>query len=283
MIVNMKKQLLFALSACMALAVAAQEEDSLTIQRNIRYAATAEEFKSDTSSDRLLDIYKPVNSSATLLPVVVFVHGGGFSKGDKQGTASTCRKIAGLGYAVLSINYRLELKLRPSATAITDFAAGTPADGKFNPALKRAIAAASEDAVLALAWVKDNADKYGLDASRVVIGGGSAGAITALHTAYASRQNVLPVKAVINFWGGLENADVIGENAPPVITFHGDKDHTVRVDYAYAIEKAMKKNGNILSETHILPGLGHALYDFVGREKLNEIDAFLKKVLKTGN
>ena len=275
----MKNQFLLILF-CIALAFNMQGQDSLSIQRNIRYASAVEEFKNDTSSDRLLDIYRPVNSSGTLLPVVLFVHGGGFALGDKQGAAATCKNIAGLGYAVLSINYRLELKLRPAATAIKELSAGVPVDGKFNPALSRAIAVASDDATLALAWLKENADRYQLDASRVAIGGGSAGAITALYTAYASNQHVLPVKAVINFWGALENADVIGKNAPPVITFHGDKDNTVHVDYAYAIEKAMQKNGQPLSETHILPGMGHALYDYIGREKLNEIDAFLKKTLK---
>jgi len=275
----MKNRFLLIFS-CIAFAFNTQGEDSLNIQRNIRYASAVEEFKNDTSSDRLLDIYRPVNSSRTLLPVVLFVHGGGFSSGDKQGAAATCKKIAGLGYAVLSINYRLELKQRPSATAIKELSVGVPVDGKFNPALSRAIAVASEDATLALAWLKENAAKYQLNASRVAVGGGSAGAITALYTAYASGQNILPVKAVINFWGALENIDVIGKNAPPVITFHGDKDNAVHVDYAYAIEKAMQKNGQPLSETHILPGMGHALYDYIGREKLNEIDAFLKKTLK---
>ena len=253
----------------------------LKVYRNLRYAAQPDSFETDTSSDRKLDLYIPA-SSKKRLPVILFIHGGGFSGGDKSGTAPICAKLSSLGYAVISINYRLKSKRKKvsGGSAGANTAKGLPANGRFQEPFRKAIASASEDTQLALKWIKKNASAYNLNSSLVALAGGSAGGMTALHTAYISNQKVLPVKAVINLWGALENAELIKEGAPPVLTFHGDKDVLVHIDYAYAIQKQMQKTGNIQSELHVMPGKGHARYDIVANEKTAEIDAFLKKVFK---
>lgn len=257
-----------------------EKKDSLTIYRNLRYAAKPDSFENDTSSDRTLDLYRPASSKGKL-PVILFIHGGGFSGGDKQGTQAVCAKLSSLGYAVISINYRLELKRKKvsGASASANMAKGLPLNGRFHPALSHAISIASEDTQLALKWIKDNAAQHNLKTSAIAISGGSAGGMTALHTAYISDQKILPIKAVVNLWGGLENTGLIKKNAPPVLTYHGDLDKLIHVDFAYAIEKQMEKTGNKKSELHVLKGKGHAIYNIIANEKTEEIDAFLRKVL----
>lgn len=259
----------------------AEIKEDLKIYRDIRYAARPDSFEKDTSSDRLLDLYVPVSAKGKL-PVILFVHGGGFSGGDKKGTETICSKLSSEGYAVLSINYRLESKRKKvsGGSASANTAKGLPANGKFHAPFRKAIVSASEDAQMALKWIKRNASEYNLNSSTVAISGGSAGGMTALYTAYASNQKVLPIQAVVNLWGALEDATVIKKNAPPVLTFHGDKDKLVHVDYAYAIQKQMEKTGNGESELKIMEGMGHARYDIIAKEETDEIDRFLKKAFK---
>jgi para-nitrobenzyl esterase len=256
-----------------------ETKDDLTIYRNLRYAAKPDSFENDIASDRTLDLYLPASSKGKL-PVIVFIHGGGFSGGDKEGTEAVCTKLSSLGYAVLSINYRLELKRKKvsGAGAGANLANGLPVTGKFHPALHNAISIASEDTQLALKWIKENASQYKLKTSAVALCGGSAGGMTALYTAYISNQKILPIKAVVNLWGGLENTELIKKNAPPVLTYHGDLDKLIHVDFAYAIKKQMEKTGNTKSELYVMEGKGHARYDIIAKEKTEEIDAFLRKV-----
>jgi acetyl esterase/lipase len=65
------------------------------MQRDIPYGPAPEQ---------MLDFYKPAASPA---PLVVFVHGGGWSKGGKQGGRRVAEVLRNEGYAVASINYRL--------------------------------------------------------------------------------------------------------------------------------------------------------------------------------
>src|SRR6476661_5922105 len=130
--------------------------------------------------------------------------------------------MANQGFAVVSINYRLTLKYKKvsGASCSGNMSKGLPADGKFHPVLNEAVSNASDDAVCALKWIKYNAVKYGLNTNKVAISGGSAGGMTALHVTYVSNQKILPIKAVVNLWGGLENVNVISKNAAPILTYH---------------------------------------------------------------
>lgn len=252
---------------------------AINVQRDIRYAEEPEGIAQDTSSDRLLDLYLPNLKSATSLPVLVFIHGGGFSGGDKnaKGNVALCNKIAAKGYAVVSINYYLYLKQNKiqGASAGANMKDGLPKDGKFHDGLETAVKIASADTELALQWIKENAATYALDTNRVTISGGSAGAMTALYTAYRSKQKVLPIRCVVNFWGGLANTDDIQRNAPPLLTFHGEQDDLINVAYAYALHKKMKDVGIQQSEIHILKDMGHAIYNYITKSEINTIDKFL--------
>lgn len=262
--------------------VASIYQNDVTVHRNLRYGSKPESYGTDTSSDRTLDLYIPATKTTDeQLPVLVFVHGGGFSGGDKESTRALCRKISGLGFAVVSINYRLHLKKNKisGASASANMAKGLPVGGQFNAGLQTAIEVASEDTQTAFQWIKDHADQYQLNSTSVAISGGSAGAMTALYTAYVSNQKIMPIHAVIDLWGGLENEKLIKKGAAPLLIYHGDQDKLIHVDYAYALKKQMDKLG-IQAELNVLAGKGHAIYNTITAEKTEEIAAFLRKTKK---
>lgn len=259
------------------------EGDSLIILQNLRYAPQPDSLNGDVASDKILDLYLPNVVGEQKLPVLIFVHGGGFAGGDKEGTADLCSKIATKGFAVISINYWLTLKHKKiaGASATANMAKGVQHDRKFHPGLKTAVRNASDDLVLVLQWIRRHQEAYNLDISKVALSGGSAGAMTVLYTAYVSEQKVLPIRAVIDLWGGLEDEGVIKRDSPPVLIYHGDKDKLIHVDYAYALKERMDEIGNTRSVLHIMEGKGHARYDIIRNEKINEISKFLHEVLQS--
>src|SRR5690606_10515014 len=73
--------------------------------RNLRYAEKPDGvYVADTSSDRLLDLYLPVDDGGAKRPVILFIHGGGFGGGDKSGLETFWRDLASNGFAVISAN-----------------------------------------------------------------------------------------------------------------------------------------------------------------------------------
>jgi acetyl esterase len=96
-----------------------------------------------------LDVYRPIDRKGPL-PVVLYVHGGGFRILSKDTHWLMAILFARRGYVVLNINYRL-----------------APA---------HPFPAAIEDASDALAWAVANAARFGGDATRLVLAGESAGA-----------------------------------------------------------------------------------------------------------
>ncbi|MCS7032436.1 MAG: alpha/beta hydrolase, partial [Phycisphaerae bacterium] len=98
-----------------------------------------------------LDLYLPPKPE-TPLPVVVWIHGGGWSSGSKDNPPAV--RLTSQGYAVASINYRL-----------TDSAT---------------FPAQIHDAKAAIRWLRAHADHYGLDPARIGVWGASAGGQLAL-------------------------------------------------------------------------------------------------------
>lgn len=108
-----------------------------------------------------LDLYLPeVSEGCTPVPVVAYVHGGGFTIGDKRHKVLDKVALAnGEGWAFASINYRLS----PRPPDLDD-----PDRVKY-PDHNRDIAAA-------LGWLHDHAAEVGVDAARIALMGHSAGA-----------------------------------------------------------------------------------------------------------
>ncbi len=100
---------------------------------------------------QMLDVYLPKKrSSDKSLPVVVFIHGGGWSGGDRAGYASQAAKQASSGdYAAISVGYRLSGEAKWPAQI--------------------------HDAKAAIRWVRGHAKELGLDADRIAVMGSSAG------------------------------------------------------------------------------------------------------------
>ena len=98
-----------------------------------------------------LDFYK-AKTEAARAPLLIFVHGGGWKRGDKRNATGTDKvsHYTGLGYHMASINYRLV----PAATVEQQGA----------------------DVAAAIAYLLKNAEKFEIDRSRVVLMGHSAGA-----------------------------------------------------------------------------------------------------------
>jgi para-nitrobenzyl esterase len=251
--------------------------NQVSIINNIRYGAIPD-LATDSTSDRILDLFLPKTASKNaLVPVFMFIHGGGFTGGDKSSRVKLCSKIAAHGFAVVSINYTLYLKYKGvnGSSCSSNMAKGLPQNAAFHPVLNKAIAKASEDAVQAMQWVHDNTVKYHFNINQFSIGGGSAGAMTALHVAYVSNQKVIPIKAVVDLWGGLERIKSIINNKIPVLIYHGDIDELINVQYAYALDKRMKEIKSKNSVLNIMVGKGHAQYKYIEDTKISEIVSFL--------
>ncbi|HEY5592606.1 MAG TPA: T9SS type A sorting domain-containing protein [Paludibacter sp.] len=243
------------------------------IHTNLRYG----DVNNTSNLDHVLDLYVPNKTITGKIPTLVFIHGGAFLGGDKGGVADLCTNISKKGFAVISMNYTLtpSLSSTPGSGCGANMSDGLPPNGLFHPLLEQAIITASNDAILVLDWIKTNANTYNFDTNNVSISGGSAGSMTALYTAYSSKQTVLPIRSVIDLWGGLENAAVIESNSPPVITFHGDMDTIINVAYAYAIHNRLADLHKTNSSLNIMVGKGHAEYSYIATNKVDQIAAFM--------
>lgn len=123
-----------------------------------------------TAQDRTIDgpagpiavrVYRPPAEDA-VLPVVVFIHGGGWSIGDLDTYDGTARMHAmGAGAVVVSVEYRL--------------------------APEHPYPAAVEDVWAATRWVTDNAAELGADPERLAVAGDSAGGNLAAVVAQSAR------------------------------------------------------------------------------------------------
>lgn len=162
-----------------------------------------------------LDVYQPTGDTAAARPVVVWVHGGSFQRGDRGLMRWWAEELARRGYVTASIDYRLE-----------------PADDVH---WGRGIMNALEDARAAVRWLRAHATEHRIDASRISMGGISAGAVTSLQSAYAVVAPGGPnagyssrISAAISLSGASTAQPNAGE--PPAIMFHGSADAVVGYD-----------------------------------------------------
>jgi len=117
---------------------------AVSVTQNIEYPSAF--------ADNTLDVYMP-KSATESLPVIIWVHGGGYIGGDKSDVQIYATALAAQGFAVVSMNY-----------------ARAPEAKYPTPILQLGEVCG---------WVTKNAETYALDASRIVLAGDSAGAHTA--------------------------------------------------------------------------------------------------------
>ena len=127
-------------------------------------------------------LYKPIAGDGKPLPVLIYLHGGGWCFGSVNSCARFCGEFAGeAGAAVLAVEYPL--------------------------APEHPYPAALDCCTEAVGFVRDHAAEYGLDPDAVSIGGDSAGGNLALATAlrliYASGEGggtVPPLRSLVLFY-----------------------------------------------------------------------------------
>lgn len=168
-----------------------------------------------------LDLYQP-KTEFDQLPLIVHVHGGGFSGGsrDRHDVAQYCRELASRGYQVASISYRLTMKG-------IGFGCDVPAPKKVD-----AINNASIDASYAIRFLLENMDRFKIDPDKIILSGSSAGAETILNMAFVFDAGVLPkgqkYAGLISMAGAITTLDKINKDlAIPSLFFHGTADPLV--------------------------------------------------------
>lgn len=108
--------------------------------------------------------YRPAGVQAGNLPTLIYYHGGGFVIGNIETHDSTCRRLANKSRCqIMSIDYRL--------------------------APEHPFPASIDDGIAAFRHIRDNAASFGADASRIAVGGDSAGGAIAAVVAQTCRDS----------------------------------------------------------------------------------------------
>lgn len=240
-----------------------------------------------------LDISAPVGEG--LFPVCILVHGGGFSKGDKQKQPKHLFKpLSEAGYAWVSINYRLA------------------------PAHK--YPGSVEDLETAIRWVKAHATEYHFDSSRIVLIGESAGGYLVNMVGTKNKKDTR-VAAVVSFYGAADlllrlkasndkastafseyfgvtevnettskflmeasPMTYVRKGLPPFLLLHGNKDETVPYEQSvnfFAKLKSVKVPAQFIT----IEGGGHGMssWNKINSDYAAQLVNWLKSTLKRQN
>lgn len=218
-----------------------------------------------------LDVYRPTGRRGPV-PTVLFFHGGGWVRGNKEGPVLHIFPYLQMGWAVVNVEYRV------ASTSLAP--------------------AAVEDGRCALRWVFQNAGTFGFDTTRIVTTGHSAGGHLALTTAMLPESagldrrcpgdQQLRVAAVVNWYGITDVNDLlegpnreafavawlgaqpereatarrvsplhyVREGVPPILSIHGDADPTVPYSHAVRLHQALDRVA-VPNRLVTLPGVGH--------------------------
>lgn len=205
---------------------------------------------------RKLDIYAPAVVNGRSLPVIVFIYGGSWANGTKEGYHFAGRALAAQGFVTFLPDYRLVPEVRFPGF-LTDCA----------------------DAVR---WVRAHARDYGGDPDRIVIVGHSAGAYNGAMLALDSRllgkdraaikgfaglagpYDFLPFngKVVENTFAAWPKPDetqpihYADASAPPMLLLHGNEDGTVWPKNSINLNRKLQSMGAD-SQLKVYPKVGH--------------------------
>jgi acetyl esterase/lipase len=189
-----------------------------------------------------LDLYLP--RGAKDFPVFVFIHGGAWRAGNKNGFAKQGHTFARHGIAFVAVNYRLSPKIKHPAHV--------------------------EDVARAFAWVHKNIAKYGGNPDQLFVGGHSAGGhlaallgtdeqyLKAHKLSLGDVRGVVPISGVFRIAAGTKFAEecfgdkqvckkaspieFCKEKHPPFLVFYADKELGGLGKQAEEFGKALKKN-----------------------------------------
>lgn len=226
-------------------------------------------------------------------PTLVYIHGGGWIFGTKEGSVLQFLPFLEKGWTIVNVEYRM-------------------ASSSLAPA-------AVEDTRCALRWVYRNAQQWRFDTSKIVLMGHSAGGHLSLITAMLPEETGLDnqcygteklnVAAIINWYGITDVNDLIkGNNSknyavmwmgsqpnadeiarrvspltyvraslPPILTIHGDNDDVVPYSHATRLREALEK-AKSPNQLLTIKGGGHGGFQAADYVKSYEtIWAFLRQ------
>ena len=220
----------------------------------------------------LLDVYMPGGDASFNRPVIVWLHGGGFTIGEDKSQAymvNLANTFAKRGFVCISINYRV--RSNPDEDSI-----GTLQD-------------AVDDAMLAIDWIRNNSIKYGIDKSRIIVSGGSAGGKTGANLCYkdttqAHEWNKDGIIAFIDLWGSPSkflSLYKIDKNDPATLIIHGTEDKTIPFSQSEELANDLKSN-EIYYELYPIIGAGHSPIKNLNNI-IDYISSFLNVVLNNVN
>ena len=204
------------------------------------------EFKKTPQGKLYLHTVKPGDWKASdKRPAVVFFFGGGWTKGEPQQFFPHCEYFSKLGLVTFSAEYRIKNLHKTSPFESV------------------------KDAKTAVRFIRENAEKFGIDPNRIIAAGGSAGGHLAACTAIiqgfeegnkkvSSRPNALLLfnPALDLTWKEdtekrfrdkayiISPAQNIKKDVAPTLVMVGDKDTVTPLKIALEFEAKMKENGN---------------------------------------
>lgn len=219
-------------------------------------ARVAEGIAFGTGPRLKLDVYAPHAAAPGPRPVIVFLYGGSWNSGRRQGYAFVGRALAAQGFVVVVPDHRLVPEVR-----YPDFL---------------------RDCAEAVRWARREAARYGGDGGRIVLVGHSAGAYNAAMLALdpgllgperaairgfaglAGPYDFLPLDdpatvAAFGHWRPLAETQPVGRaaaGAPPSLLLHGTGDVRVMPRHSPALAARLEAAGADV-RLKLYPGLGH--------------------------
>jgi len=232
-----------------------------------------------------MELYYPETIiSENKYPAMVFYFGGGWNSGSIRQFEPHARYFSRRGMICILADYRV--KERQQTTPFESL----------------------KDAKSAIRYIRENADKFHIDTSRIIAAGGSAGghlaAATALIDDYNENTDNISVSCIPNalvlFNPVFDNGpggygfDRIGnaykdfsplhnikKGAPPTIIFLGTNDNLIPVETARYYQKVMEKVKS-RCELSLYEGQGHGFFNYKNfeyyRKTVSETDIFLQSL-----
>jgi acetyl esterase/lipase len=186
-------------------------------------------------------------------PLIMLLHGGSYYLGNKREAYNLAFFLAQRGFVTVSINYRMGWDYRVYWK--------NKWDSTFYMAIYRSV----QDSKAALRFLVHNASRYGIDTSRIFVGGLSAGAATSLYMAHTGQltwdgkypwiekklgaldnstnelNDKCTIKGVFDMWGGIEDTAYISSASArqvPIVIFHGTADSIVPYTKSTKVENS---------------------------------------------
>lgn len=236
-------------------------------------------YKTVNNSQLKMRIYYPPHwvRGRKKLPAAVFFFGGGWLKGSFYHLNKQAKHLAMRGMIAVCPQYR------------TKKSHGITPDKCL------------EDAKGAMRYIYSNADKLGIDKTRIAAGGASAGGHLAAATAFCKgfnapdddlKVNCKPValilfspvidnsekgygyKRVKAFWKNFSPLHNISKNSMPVLFMMGDKDKLLPLSTGKAFKKKIEENGG-RCELIIYREVGHSILRKYPKKIMNDMDKFM--------